>query len=75
MIPILLGFGEITHFEGRGGGDFLIKVDTDVQQVQNLGRAQFHQKTLCLGKKVPKNLVIEQVFMTSRVPNLKIFSK
>ena len=74
VIPILLVFGEITHFEERGG-DFLIKVGTDVRRVQNLGRAQFPQKTVCLGKKVPKNLMTGQVFMTSRVPNLKIFSK
>ena len=54
MIPILLAFGEITHFEreGEGGGcDSLIKVGTDVQRVQNLSRAQFPRKTFCLGKK------------------------
>ena len=33
------------------GGDSLIKVGTDVWRVQNLGLAQFPQKTLCLGKK------------------------
>ena len=78
MIPILLAFGDITHFEGGGGGgrgDSLIKVGTDVWRVQNLGRAQFPQKTLCLGKKVPKNQMTGQVFMTFRVPNFKSFSK
>ena len=30
MIPSLLVFGEITHFEGEGG-DSLIKVGTDVR--------------------------------------------
>ena len=48
MFHILLAFGEVTHFEGGGGGeggDSLIKVGTDVRRVQNLGRAQFPQKT------------------------------
>ena len=45
MIPILLALGEITHFEGGGGGDSLIKVGTDVRRVQNLGWKQFPQKT------------------------------
>ena len=44
VIPILLAFGEITHFEG-GGGDSLIKVGTDVRRLQNLGWKQFPQKT------------------------------
>ena len=32
--------------EGEGGKDSLIKVDTDVRRVQNLGRAKFPQKNL-----------------------------
>ena len=53
VIPILLAFGEITHLEG-GGGDSLIKVGTDVWQVQNLGLAQFPQKPYAWAKKCPK---------------------
>ena len=29
---------------GGGGGDFLIKVGTDVQRVKNLGRTKFSKK-------------------------------
>ena len=51
VIPILLAFGEITHFEGGGGGrgDSLKKVGTDVRRVQNL-----RPQKQCLGKKYPK---------------------
>ena len=42
MVPILLDFVEITHFEG---GDSLIKVGTDVRRAQNLGWKQFPKKT------------------------------
>ena len=74
---ILLAFSEITHFEGGGGGDSLIKVGKDVWQVQNLGWAQYPRKnliSLCLGKKVPKNLMMGQVFMTFRVPTGHFFT-
>ena len=56
MIPILLAFGEITHFEGGGGGggDSLIKVGTDVRRVQNLGRNNFPKKPNAWAKKCPK---------------------
>ena len=69
--PILLAFGEITHFKGGG--------------LPNKGRygcaasAKPRPGTISPKKpnasaKVPKNLMTGQVFMTFRVPNLKIFS-
>ena len=41
-----------------------MKVHMDVQRVQNQGRA-----------KVPKNLMVEKVFMNLRAPKLEFFSK
>ena len=46
-----------------------------MRRVQNLGWAKFPQKNLMPGQKVPKNLMTGQVFITFRVPKLKIFSK
>ena len=37
-----------------GGGDSLIKVGTDVQRVQSLGRAKFLLKPNARAKKCPK---------------------
>ena len=51
------------HVTQSKGGDSLIKVGTDVQQVQKLGRAKFFQKNLMPGQKVPKNLMTWQVFI------------
>ena len=69
MIPILLAFGDITHF--GGGGNSLIKVGTDMWRVQNLGLGR-HQKTLCLGKKSAQKPNDETSFHDFvGVPNLK----
>ena len=40
----------------------------DVWRVQNLGWAKFPQKPNAWAKKVPKNLMTEQVFMNFGVP-------
>ena len=65
-------------FPQGGGGNFLIKVGTDVRRVQNLGQAKItmpRQKYQCPGKKVPENLTAGQVFINFRVPKFEIFSK
>ena len=59
---------------GGGGGDFLIKVGTDVRRVQNLGRAKSARKPNAR-QKVPKNPMTGQVFKNFRVPEFEILSK
>ena len=58
MIPILLAFGEITHFEGRGGGEALLnKSRYGCASSAKPRRAHFPQKPYAWAKKVPKNLM------------------
>ena len=60
---------------GGEGGNSLIKVGTDVWQVQNLVQAKFPKKNLMPGQITAKNLMTRQVFITFRVLKLKFFSK
>ena len=72
VIPVLLAFDEITHF---GGGRLPNKGRYGCVASAKPSPGTIPQKTLFLGKKVPENLMTGQVFMTFRVPDLKIFSK
>ena len=47
-----------------GGGGGASKGSTDVRRVRKLSQAKFRKKTQCPGKKVPKNLMTGEVFMT-----------
>ena len=76
MIPVLLafGFGGITHLEG-GGGELPNKGRYGYAASAKPRLETISPKNLMPGQKVPTNLKTGQVFMTSGVPNLKIFSK
>ena len=71
MIPILLAFGEITHFEGRGGGRRPNKGRYGYVASAKPRLSTISPKDLMPGQKRSAQKPNDQ----TRVPNLKIFSK
>ena len=71
MITILLAFGEITHFEGGGGGGRLPKKG---RYGCAASAKPTPQKTMP-GQKSAQKPNDRASFHDLRVPNLKIFSK